>query len=110
MGVDYKALLYLGKLFEDSSEAQDFYEKYVTIPEEGKEVIDEDGFEEFMCDCEDIEGEVLNCYNGYGFILGVDLSYPNPNTFKDDFAKAEQTWRKYFKDDPYELINAVKVS
>ncbi len=110
MGVYYSALLYLGKEFEDKHEAFSFYDGYVDVPEEDRELIDTDGFSEYMYDQKEITGDTLNCYSGQGFIIGVDLSYPDPNTFKDDFAKAEQTWKKYFKDEPYELINTVRVS
>ena len=74
MGICYSPVLYLGKSFEDDYEARAFYEQYYKLSEDDKEVIDEDGFGEYMYGHEELSGTMLNYYQGYGFLLGIDLS------------------------------------
>jgi len=110
MSTSYSPLLYLGKSFDDQSEAEEFYKQYIVLSEDDLELIEEDGFNEFMYGQKEISGSILNHYSGYGYILGIDLSYPKPSTFHNDYAKAITTWQKYFKDETYDLIHEVCVS
>ena len=110
MGTSYRPVLYLGKYFEDDNEAKEFYEQFYKLSEEDQEVIEEDGFGEYMYEHEELSGTMLNYCQGYGFLLGIELSRPNPLTFADDYIKAILTWKKYFKDEPYDLIHEVRIS
>jgi len=110
MGIDYSPLLYLGKQFDDQSEAKEFYEEYIKLSEYEQLEIEDDGFGEFIYNHEELSGSLLNYCNGYGFIFGINLSHPDPLTFADKYVKAIATWKKYFKDEPYELIHEVCVS
>lgn len=110
MSVDHSPMLYVGQEFESQYEAQSFYEQYFDLSEEDKEYIEENGFSEYMYSQEELSGSILNYYTGYGFVLGIDLSYPKPDTFKQDYEDAVTTWKKYFKDEPFDIIHTVCVS
>lgn len=110
MGIDYSPVLYLGKQFESQYEAKEFYEQHFKLSDKEIEFIEEDGFSEFMYSHKELSGTPLNCYSGYGFVLGIDLSYPDPLTFADNYVKAINMWKKSFGDEPYDLIHEVCVS
>lgn len=109
MGVDYRAMLYVGQEFETGREAENFLEKFVTLSEEDQKVIDEEGIEEFLYCHEELEGDTIDCYSGYGFVLGIELSCRNPETFAERYNEAIATWKKYFGDETFNLIHTVKV-
>lgn len=72
MGVDYSAVLYVGREFEDQNEAKDFYEKFIELTDEDADYIYEVGFVEF-CDSLDngLTGVGLDCYGGLWFCFWV---------------------------------------
>jgi hypothetical protein len=112
MGISYKAILYVGKEFEDHSEAKSFYERCVTISEGDEANIDDDGFEEFVNSQTGLCASRLNYYNGYGFVLGIDIgnSLQQPEKFGDAVSCAISEWRELFKEEPFEIIHTVVVS
>lgn len=113
MGVDYTALLYLGKKFDSKEEAEEFYELHFPVSYvEEKNMPDFDGFEEFLYDHPTLSGTPTNGYVADPpFILGFDLgqyvrqAHLLPNIIND---KAEQ-WKKMFGDEKYDIIHTVKV-
>lgn len=109
MGVDYRAMLYVGQEFEDEHHAKKFFTDNVELSEEDEEFIDGDGLQEYLYSHDDLDGDTIDCYSGYGFLLGVEISCHNPETFLDDYNKAVETWKEYFGDAPFYLINTVKV-
>lgn len=111
MGVDYKALLYVGKKFEDEHKAKDWYERFVDISEEDQEYIAQENFSEYLAGESEIEGEVLNAYNGYGFVLGFDIgsTVRNPEMFASEVKLAISKWKNMFREEPYEIVHTVKV-
>lgn len=111
MGVDYRALLYVGKEFADQHEAKDWYEKFVDISKEDQDYINQESFSEYLYGESEIGGEILNAYSGYGFVLGIDLSglVRKPELFACEVAKAIETWKKTFGEEPYSIIHTVKV-
>lgn len=112
MGVDYRAILYVGKEFEDQHDAQDFYERFVNLSEEDQEYIEDESFQEYCYNLENgLSGDVLDCYSGYGFVFGVDLgsSIRNPETFAQEVQKAIAKWKEIFGEEKYEIIHTVRV-
>ena len=113
MGVDYTALLYLGKQFESVRDAEEFYELHFPVSYvEEMNMPDFEGFSEFICDHPTLSGTLTNYYtDGSIFILGFDLGqYVRhgrlcPNIINN---KAEQ-WKKMFGDEKYDIIHTVKV-
>lgn len=112
MGVDYDAILYVGKEFDNQEEAKEFYTKYVDLSQEDLDYIEENDFSEFMYDHKELDGTVTSYYySNPSFILGVDITYStgSPTDFSEAFASAVATWSKYF-DEPCEVILTVKAS
>jgi len=112
MGVDYSPVLYVGKEFGDSSEAQDFYEQFFALSESDYEYIEDNGFSEFCCNLKNgLSGETLNCYSGYGFVLGIDIgsSVRNHECFAESVGDAIIKWEELFKDEPFYIVHAVRV-
>lgn len=111
MGVDYRALLYVGRQFEDAKEAKEWYEKFVKLTEEDEQYIEEESFSEYLSGETEIEGEVLNAYNGYGFVLGFDIGSTvcKLDMFASEVALACLKWKEMFGNEPYEIIHTVKV-
>lgn len=111
MGVDYRALLYVGRQFDDEKEAKEWYEKFVKLSEEDEQYIKEESFSEYLSGESEIKGEVLNAYNGYGFVLGFDIggTVRNPEKFDSEVELAITMWKKTFGEEPYKIIPTVKV-
>lgn len=112
MGVDYTALLYLGKKFDSKEEAKEFYLEHIPVTDEEEKEIEECGFNEFLYDHPSLSGTLTNYYmNDSPFILGFDLgqyvrhAHLLPNIIND---KAEQ-WKTMFGDEKYDIIHTVKV-
>ena len=113
MGVNYTALLYLGKKFDSKEEAEEFYELHFPVSYvEEKNMPDFDGFVEFLYDHPSLSGTRTNYYTDDSpFILGFDLrhyvqhDHLLPNIIND---KAEQ-WKTMFGDEKYDIIFTVKV-
>lgn len=112
MGVDYKAVLYVGKEFETEGEAIDFYQGLHPLSDSQWNIIQEDGFQEFLS-CQDsvCEGEMLNLYTSHGFVLGFDVSYSiyDPDYFADVVKGRAELWNTLFPNEPCHIINTVKV-
>ena len=113
MGVNYTALLYLGKEFDSKEEAEEFYELHFPVSYvEEKNMPDFEGFSEFIYDHPSLSGTCTNYYvSNRPFILGFDLgqyvrqAHLLPNIIND---KAEQWW-KMFGGEKYDIILTVKV-
>ena len=113
MGVNYTALLYLGREFDSVEEAEEFYESHFPASYvEEKNMSDFEGFEGFLYDNPTLSGTVTNDYAADStFILGFDLgqyvwqAHLLSNIIND---KAEQ-WKKMFGDEKYDIIHTVKV-
>ena len=112
MGVDYSAVLYVGKEFEDQSEAKDFYERFFTLSEEDRQFIEDEGFSEFVYGLGNgFSGETLNCYNDYGFIFGIDIgsSVRKPEQFAESVSNAIAKWKELIPDVEPEIIHSVRI-
>lgn len=111
MGIDYNALLYVGKKFDDVSEATDFIKKANFLSETDKEELEEIGLPEFLDTYPHLGGESIDSYNGYGFIIGYDLSsyVYEPETYLAAYKESVRDWYELFKDVKPEIIHEVKV-
>lgn len=113
MGVDYSPILYIGKKFENQDEAREFYERFFKLSEEDENYIEEESFSEFCSGLDnDLSGEVLNYYNGYGFVFGINIgsSVRNPDLFNSKVQDATTKWEELFGKEPFNIIHTVKVS
>lgn len=113
MGVNYKAVLFVGREFEDQYDAQYFFEKYFSISEEDIEYIKENGFLDYCCGLENgLRGEILNYYSGGGFVLGIDIGacVRKPESFSEDVKSAINKWKELFGEEEYDIIHTVRVS
>lgn len=111
MGVDYRAMIYVGKAFEDSSEAEQFIRDNVGFTEDEEELIKECDLQELVYGENrfNLGGDMINCYSGYGFILGTELSVADPEKFAEQYHEAVSKWNKLFPEHPAKLIKEVKV-
>lgn len=112
MGVDYRALLYVGKEFEDQNDARYFYERFVNLSEEDQEYIEDESFQEYCYNLENgLSGDILNCYSGYGFVFGIDIGsfIWKPESFAEEVQKAISKWKEMFGEEKYEIIHTVRV-
>lgn len=112
MGVDYSPVLYIGKQFEDQREAREFYERFFELSEEDREYIEQESFSEFCYGLDNgLTGKVLNCYNGYGFVLGIDLGryVRKPEEFAEATKKAVDKWKELFGEEKCEVVYTVCV-
>ena len=111
MGVDYRAMIYVGKEFEDAYEAERFIRDSVGFTDEEGWFLEDNDLEELLSDDNrlDLEGDTINCYSGYGFILGTELSVSDPETFAEQYHKVVAKWDKLFPTYPAKLIKEVKV-
>ena len=111
MGVSYQAMLYVGKQFESAGDAEEFIRDKIGFTDEEEQELEEVGLQEMMY-CKNrfnLGGECINCYNGYGFLLGTELSVRQPETFVRQVEEAFAKWNALFPDDPAEIIHTVKI-
>ena len=112
MGVDYTALLYLGKKFESVRDAEEFYLEHIPVTDEEEKEIEDCGFDEFLSDHPTLSGTLTNYYTDDSpFILGFDLGqYVRQDHLLQNIIndKAEQ-WKTMFGDEKYDIIHTVKV-
>lgn len=110
MGVDYRAVLYVGKYFDTREEAEEFISDHFELYEEDLEVIEEDGLEEWAHSRTDIDIESLDCYTcDTPYAVGYSLS-ADADTFKQQVDDGISKWKKLFYDVPYEIIHTVAFS
>lgn len=108
MGVSYRAILAIGKEFEDRHEAESFLRDNGFLAEFSEEDIDDSGLEECLpCN---MDGSMLDYYNGYGFYLGFDISCRSPEKFTQDFREGMAKWNVLFPHSPAEVVHTVRVS
>lgn len=108
MGVDYDAVLVVGKEFEGADDAVQFLRDNGLLSEVSEGQINDDGLEEYLPD--GMDGGHLNCYTGYGFYIGYGLSCRCPESFQKDFSDGVEMWEKLFPSSPAEIVHTVCVS
>lgn len=109
MGVDYRAVIGIGKEFESKSEIVDFLESHNVLDDEDWEQIDEDGVEEWGCGHNKVEVVCLDCYRGSYYFVGYELSCADPESFRKSFEDAQENWDKWFPNVEPDMIKTVKV-
>lgn len=111
MGIDYNALLYVGKLFEYAEEAEVFIKKANFLSETDKEELEQTGLSEFLGTYPHLGGESIDSYSGYGFIVGYDLSsyVYEPETYLAAYKESVRDWYELFEGVKPEIIHEVKV-
>lgn len=110
MGIDYHAIVAIGKTFDDKSEAQDYLESANILTEADLDEIEDDGFEEWLYNNDKIGGQCLNCYSGDYYYIGFDISVRDPESFRKSFEDGMEQWDKLFPSDPPDVIKTVRVS
>lgn len=112
MGVNYSPVLYVGKQFENEYEAKEFYSKFYDYTEEDLEYIEEENFQEWCSGLYNgLSGEILNHYNGYGFVFGIDIgsSVRQPDLFNIEVQDAITKWKGLFGNEPFSIVHTVSV-
>lgn len=105
MGTVYKAVLAVGKEFNEKSEGLDFILSHMSLSDQEVEDWENDFWE--MLDA--FGGECLNCYSGdYGFV-GFTVSVRDPEAFQKSFDSAMDEWNKHFPSVAPDIIHTVKV-
>jgi hypothetical protein len=110
MGVNYRAILAVGKEFDSKQEAFDFLDSHKLMSAEDIEYYEDDGSLEECLPC-NMDGGCLNYYSGYGFYVGYRIRCNDPESFRKDFEEGLSNWGKAFGGDvPAEVIHFVQVS
>jgi hypothetical protein len=109
MGVDYNAVIGIGKEFYDKYEAIDFLESHNVLTDEDRNEIEEDGFSEWLYNNTKVEGRLLNYYSGDYYFVGYELSCGDPESFRKSFEEGMENWDSYFPDVAPEVIKTVQV-
>lgn len=109
MGVDYTAILAVGKEFESQSEAFHFLDSHNLLSKSDIEYYEEQGLEECLpCN---MDGGCLNYYSGEGFYIGYRVRCHDPKSFRKDFEEGMENWDKAFGGkEPADIIHTVRVS
>ena len=110
MGVDYTAILAIGKEFDERSEAEYFLIDNKIVTEE--ELEEAEGIGEWLWSQNKfkLDGGYLNHYSGNGFYIGFDISCRSPEIFAKDFSEGMEEWDKLFPNTPAEVVHTVCVS
>lgn len=109
MGIDYTAILAVGKEFAYESEALDFLSKYNLLSDEDLEIIEQDGYcENLPCN---MDGGWLNMYSVYGYYIGYSIRCDSPEHFHSDYLEGLSNWDKAFEGkEKAEIIHTVRIS
>ena len=106
MGVNYRAVVAIGREFYDTGEAKDFIRNNMKLNEDDEELLS-DSLGEFL---ETGVGGCLNLYTGEHWYVGFDISCRSPEAFEKSFNDGVKTWKEMFPDEEFEIINTVCVS
>ena len=109
MGVDYRAVIGIGKEFECTSDIVDFLEANNVLTDEDRDVIEEDGVTEWGYGNNTVEVVCLDCYSGGYYFVGFELSCNDPESFRKSFEDATEQWSKLFPNDAPDMVKTVKV-
>lgn len=112
MGVDYTAVLMVGRDFDSAEEAADFLRRHgVEIPGNDSEEM-EAGLSEYLYSTNLMNGldfERLNYYSSWdGDVLGWHVSTSEPEKFLSAVSEAIGRWKTLFNEESY-IIHTVKV-
>jgi hypothetical protein len=111
MGVDYTAVLIVGKEFDSAEEAADFLRSHgIDVPDAESDEM-QDGFEEWIAgtDRHGLQWERFNHYSSWdGGSLGWNPNVRNIEGFAEEVKGMQARWQDLFKETP-EIIHAVKV-
>ena len=113
MGIDYTALLYVGKQFDDASEATDFLRDNLGLTDEEEQEIDSDGLSEFLYNENRLvlDGDILNYYTDWGgFVLGKQLNPSKYDLFLTEVQDAITHCNTLFTDVEADIIHTVQIS
>ena len=102
MGVNYTAVLAIGKEFENEREAEEF------LREVGLMTDEDESIDSWLPG--NLVGQGLDLYSGYGYYIGYNLRPTNPDKFSKDFESAIAAWEKLFKGKAEaEIIHTVRI-
>lgn len=109
MGVDYRAVVGIGKTFYDRYAATEFLEQYNVLDDEDRGRIEEDGLVEWLCDNSKVEGCLLDYYRCDYFFVGYELVCTSPESFRKSFEEGMDKWSKHFPDVDADVIKTVQI-
>lgn len=112
MGIDYNAVLAIGKEFNDRSEAQEFLEGSGVLSEDDLDDIENgDGLGEWLYNNDKVGGGILNYYSSCTpYYIGYDISVRDPEAFQKSFDDAMTQWNQLFPSVAPDVIHTVRVS
>lgn len=112
MGIDYRAVLAVGKLVDGDYEVKEFFNECgVEIPEDAEEDIEEDGIGEWLYGQEiwpELECITLNHYNGWGRVIGYEIALAPYESFAERIKEAQEKFKALFGVDG-DVISRVSV-
>jgi hypothetical protein len=94
MGVEYTAVLAIGKEFTSPSRAEAFLREHGFLTGITEEQIDHDGLEDHVPD--GLIFQSLDLYSGGYYYLGIYLCVGSVESFRKDFEDAVETWDRMF--------------
>lgn len=112
MGVDYRAVLVVGKRFDGVGEVVDFLNQHNILTEEERQEIEECGGgiiqDMFYGSGGELTCECLNAYSGDDYVLGYKLDVRNAQAFAMNTDLSIAKWESKFGTEP-DVIHAVKI-
>lgn len=108
MGVDYTAVIALGKEFTSEDEAVKFIRDAGLLTEDLEDEIEDYGLQE--CTPHDLTFQSLDLYSGGYYYLGFPLKAGDPEKFRVSLNSAIENWNKLFPNYPARVINTVRYS
>lgn len=109
MGVDYRAVVGIGKEFDSEYEILEFLEANDVLDDEDREFIEADGLSEWGYGQNKVEVVCLDCYGGNYYFLGYEMSCNDPESFQKSFDEGMSNWNKYFPNDAPDMIKTVRI-
>jgi len=111
MGVDYTAVLAVGKEFTSVTKAERFMREHGLLTEFTEDEVEDMG----LAECVDGSGrslkfQSLDLYSGGYYYLGFTLDPRSVDSFRKDFEEAVEKWDKLFPDSPPDMIHTVRYS
>lgn len=109
MGIDYNPMLYVGKQFDDETEAIAFLDSHHFLNDEDKEQVEYSGLSDFLAKDKLLQGDFIDAMSGYGYVLGYDLSKCvfEPETYLAVYKESVREWYELFDDVKPDIIHEV---
>jgi hypothetical protein len=110
MSTGYKAVVFLGKEFNNEEEAKDFLYHRGIFDNIAFEEIDNIGLCYYLEDRVGFSATPLNYFSGKGFVFGIEINAsPNVHYLTDNISHAFHLWKLTFPDIEPQFLKRVVV-